>query len=269
MKLQFYKFDPTGNTTILVTTPVSRADQPFIAEKLMARENLCAEQVGFLENPTLPGARARLQMAGGEFCGNASMSMAALLALRGGMAYGAEEEIPLEVSGANGLVPCRILRNSETSFTGTVGMPLPEEITEAALPGGKRAPLVRFRGIAHMLIPENSFSPFEAEALIPSLCDTLDAEALGLLTVHSEPLYLKPLVHVRATGSSVWESGCGSGSAALGAYAAYREQRDISLEIAQPGGTIAVHAAYGRGTIHKIEIRGNIRLVAQGEAYIN
>ena len=89
MKLQFVKLDPTGNTTILVSTPVPRADQPRVAELLMADENLCAEQVGFIEAPTLPGACARLQMAGGEFCGNDSMSLGALLALRSGSA---EEE---------------------------------------------------------------------------------------------------------------------------------------------------------------------------------
>ena len=269
MKLRFFKFDPTGNTTILITSPVPRADQPRIAELLMAHENLCAEQVGFLEEPSLPGARARLQMAGGEFCGNASMSMAALLAIRGDMTRGTEEVFPLEVSGADGIVPCRILRRSDTTFTGTVGMPLPTSITEVALPDGRRAPLVRFRGIAHMLIPEDALTPSEAERLIPSLCDELNMEALGLLAVHPEPLYLKPLVYVRATRSAVWESGCGSGSAALSAYAAHRSQRDVSLEIEQPGGTIAARAAYDGGAIRKIEIRGNVRLAAQGEAYID
>ena len=269
MKLQFYKFDPTGNTTILVTSPVPRADQPRIAEKMMARENLCAEQVGFLEEPILPDARARLRMAGGEFCGNASMSMAALLAFCGDLPCGAEEAIPLEVSGADGIVRCRILRKDSTNFSGIVEMPLPKSITEAALPNGMRVPLVHLRGIAHMLIPEGTFSPSEAEAIIPSLCEALGVEALGLLAVQKEPLYLKPLVYVRETGCAVWESGCGSGSAALGACAAHRERRKVDLEIAQPGGTIGVRADYDSGAIRKIEIRGGVRLVAHGEVYID
>ena len=267
MKLQFCKLDPTGNTTILVSTPVPRADQPCIADRLMAHENLCAEQVGFIEKPTLPGARARLQMAGGEFCGNASMSMAALLAFRGGIAIGAEAEIPLEVSGAGGIVPCRVSRTGEATFTGAVGVPLPEEITEATLPNGSRAPLVRFRGIAHMLVAEDSLFPAEAEAVIPELCASLDADALGMLLLCPDPLRMRPLVYVRATGSAIWESGCGSGSAALGAYAALHAKRDISLKIAQPGGVIAVRASWENGAVRGIEISGSVRLAAEGTAY--
>ena len=269
MKLRFYKLDPTGNTTILVDTPVPRADQPRVAEALMDRANLCAEQVGFLEEPSLLGARARLQMAGGEFCGNASMSLAALLALRDGAACGAEAELPLEISGADGIVPCRVTRNSEARFAGAVGMPLPERISEAELPDGRRVPLVRFRGIAHALLPDDALTPAQAEGIIPALCKALDVEALGMLFVRPEPLTLRPLVYVRSTDSAVWESGCGSGSAALGAYAALREQRDVRLAIAQPGGTIKAHAVFADDAVRQIEIRGNVRLVAEGEVYID
>ena len=269
MKLRFVKLDPTGNTTILVSTPVPRAEQPRVAERLMASENLCAEQVGFIEAPTLSGARARLQMAGGEFCGNASMSMGAILARDNGLACGSEAEIVLEVSGANGPVPCRIRRNGEAAFSGAVRMPLPEEITETALPDGRRMPLVRFRGIAHMIVPGDALSPAEAEKIIPILCASLNVDALGILMVWDELSRLRPLVYVRATDSAIWESGCGSGSAALGAYAALRAGREISLDIAQPGGTITARAACSDGAVREIEIRGNVRLVAEGEAYID
>ena len=269
MKLRFAKFDPTGNTTILVRTPVPRAEQPRIAEALMAHSNLCAEQVGFLEEPTLPGARARLRMAGGEFCGNASMSLAAQLALDEGLPCDAETEYPLEVSGAGGIVPCRVTRSGESTFTGAVAMPLPKEITEAELPSGRRVPLIRFQGIAHMLIAEDALFPAEAEAIIPGLCDALDADALGMLLMCPEPLRMRPLVYVRSIDTAVWESGCGSGSAALGAYAALQAQRDVFLKIAQPGGVIGVRAAFENGGVSAIEIQGSVRLAVEGEAFID
>lgn len=268
MKLRFAKFDPTGNTTILVRTPVPHADQPRIAEQLMACGNLCAEQVGFLEKPGLSGARARLRMAGGEFCGNASISLAALMAIDGNLPCGAEAEYPLEVSGAGGIVPCRIKRDGEAMFSGSVGMPLPEEITEAELPSGRRVPLVRFQGIAHMLVAEDTLFPAEAEAVIPGLCDALGMDALGILLVNPDPLRMRPLVYVRATNSAIWESGCGSGSAALGAYAAFQAKRDIFLNISQPGGIIAVRAAWNGNAVSAVEIHGSARLVAEGEAFI-
>ena len=88
MELQFVKMNPTRNMTILVETPVPRAKHGEIAKQLMAEDSVCAEQVGYIEPALHPLAAARLQMMGGEFCGNASMSLAALLAMREGLENG-------------------------------------------------------------------------------------------------------------------------------------------------------------------------------------
>ena len=268
MKLNFVKLDPSGNTTILVTSPVPRGEQANIAAQLMPPDRLCAEQVGFVEATKLPGARARLQMMGGEFCGNASMSLAAMLARETDLAIGTEAEIALEVSGASGLVRCGVLRAGEAEFRGSVSMPLPTEIAEVELPGGPRVPLVHFPGIAHAIVPEAALSPAGAEALVPGLCENLRADALGILLIAPDGRSMCPLVYVRATGSAVWERGCGSGTAALGAWAAIRAGRDVDLEIAQPGGRIGVRARLSNGAVCEIEIRGTVRLVAEGEVYL-
>ena len=76
MKLEYIKTDPTSNITVLVRTPVERAKQPEAAENIMAADRQC-EQVGFVEESE---SGTRLQMMGGEFCGNASMSLAAVMA---------------------------------------------------------------------------------------------------------------------------------------------------------------------------------------------
>ena len=68
MRLDYFLLDPTGNITILVTSPVPVEKQAFAAARLMAREQN-AEQVGFLSNA--PSCDIALRMAGGEFCGNA------------------------------------------------------------------------------------------------------------------------------------------------------------------------------------------------------
>ena len=148
-------------------------------------------------------------------------------------------------------------------------MPLPEGITWAALPGGQRFPLVRFVGIAHMVIDEEALSPAEAETIIAGLCAQLDIEALGLLLTNPERTRLRPLVYVRATDNAVWESGCGSGSAALAACAAFQSKQNVSLQISQSGGVIAAHALYESDAIRKLSISGNVRLVAQGEVFID
>ena len=71
--------DPTGNITILAGLPVGpeqRNDLPGIAASLMEKEP-SAEQVGFL-GPGDGNCDLSLTMAGGEFCGNATMSAAAV-----------------------------------------------------------------------------------------------------------------------------------------------------------------------------------------------
>ena len=75
--MRYSVFDPTGNITALVRDPVAPLQQPVIAAGIM-RKHPEVEQVGFV---SFDGALPALRMAGGEFCGNASMSAAALLCM--------------------------------------------------------------------------------------------------------------------------------------------------------------------------------------------
>ena len=54
---------------------------------------------------------------------------------------------------------------------------------------------------------------------------------------------MKPLVLVREAGTLVWETACGSGSTAVGAWRARRAGRDLETEVRQPGGTLRVRTA--------------------------
>ena len=83
MELKYYLFDPTKNMTILVETPVPAESQPFVASRLLQAEPT-AEQVGFVSAGDGESDIA-LRMAGGEFCGNATMSTAALFCIKNGL----------------------------------------------------------------------------------------------------------------------------------------------------------------------------------------
>ena len=76
MKLRFVKVNPVENMTLFVLDPVPREEQMNVANKLMKYSNIHGEQVGFIERE---GSYIRLQMMGGEFCGNATRSLAALM----------------------------------------------------------------------------------------------------------------------------------------------------------------------------------------------
>lgn len=76
MNISYTKIDPAGNITVIVDSFVPREQQSRVASELMKLDN-SVEQVGFLEKPDDPCCAVRLQMMGGEFCGNASLSAAA------------------------------------------------------------------------------------------------------------------------------------------------------------------------------------------------
>lgn len=265
MTLDFVKLSPTRNMTILVTSPVDRARHVAVAEQLMAPGSVQAEQVGYLEDASIPGARLRLQMMGGEFCGNATMSVGAFLAFQENLPDGASADYPLEVSGANGIVNCRVIRKNN-AFLGTVAMPLPERIAEMTLSGGVRCPVIFLPGIAHAIIPAGQITPEEAEKYVPVWCAETQQEAFGVILRDGNTI--KPLVYVRETDSAVWENGCGSGTAALGAYQADSAKSSVCLEIAQPGGVIRADVEYKNG-VRKIEITGTVKIAAMGQAWVD
>lgn len=268
MKLKFAKLNPTQNMTIIVLDPAPRARQSGIAGALMADTSVGAEQVGFLEAPTLPGTRARLQMMGGEFCGNATMSLAALLAHEDGLADGAEAVYPLEISGADRLLRCRVRRDG-ASWVGAVDMPLPEAVSEMELLPGLRVPLVRFPGIAHALVSGDDLTAAAAESAAARACAALGADAMGVVQMEGDGARIRPYVYVRGTAGGVWERGCGSGTAAVGAWRAARARGDVALRVEQPGGAIAVRAEWSGERVRRIEISGRVKLAALGEAFID
>jgi len=68
MKINYVLFNPCGNITALVDSAVDKNQRIDVANKIMELEPTC-EQVGFVqENADF----VMLEMAGGEFCGNAA-----------------------------------------------------------------------------------------------------------------------------------------------------------------------------------------------------
>ena len=81
MNIRYSIWDPSGNITALVESPIPIERQRTVASELMVRHP-AVEQVGFVSLSPENDADAALRMAGGEFCGNAGMSAAALLQSR-------------------------------------------------------------------------------------------------------------------------------------------------------------------------------------------
>ena len=249
----YYKLSPTGNITALVCAPVEPALRSAIAAEIMERDGEI-EQLGFLEAPE-SGADIALRMAGGEFCGNASLSAAALHLRCNGLSRG---ELKLSVSGVPHLISVSMRALDQGEYEGTVDMPLPLWVRETEL-GGVSRPVLRFPGLAHVII-EEGMSEAEAEANIRPWCRALGAEALGLMLLSGNEL--RPLVYVPGSDTLFWEHSCASGSAAAAAWLALPDGGG-EFEFDQPGGVLRVRVTVENGCLSSIKLSGRVKILGE------
>jgi diaminopimelate epimerase len=249
--------DPAKNITVFVLSPVSGPEERAAAAKaLLADPSLGAEQVGFVIPPAKPSGLWRIEMMGGEFCGNAARSFGLYVARRQGLR--GQVRMDIEISGMKTPVPVRV--DVEAGLA-EAAMPLP--IAREFLPyKGVSLPVYVFEGITQVIAPDikPSESAFYAiKALMDA--DRL-GDALGVMFWDSAAGMMTPAVYVYATESLVFESSCGSGSAALGIWAA-RDLPDGEERMAlnQPGGVIEVRVNKRGGEVAGVSIGGPVRFL--------
>lgn len=269
MNIEYWKVDPTGNITLIVETPVPRESQSRIAAELLRRDN-DAEQVGFLEAPEKAGARLRLQMMGGEFCGNAAISAAAIVVGCLEPDGGSVRELVLEVSGVPDVVPVKVCAEPG-GYCGTVSMPLPESVCGFDFSCGDDSyalPLVRFPGICHSIV-SGGLSRETAQRCISDWCRQLGAEALGLMFYDEASGSLEPLVYVASTDTAVWESSCASGTAAVAAYLACTRGADARISLSEPCGVLSAEAVLRGGKVCSLKLTGKAAILGKLTAEID
>jgi diaminopimelate epimerase len=264
MDLEILRADPAGNITIFVLnmencTPEQRM---AAAKALLADPALKAEQIGFVVSQAGGGGLRRLEMMGGEFCGNAARSFGLLTAREQGLK--GKHTVQIAISGAAKPVPVNVDTEEETAEAIIRG-PMAEEVLDYK---GRHLPVYVFDGITHIIADD--LEPPSADMVFSLMkcyeeqsCLTVagPGAAFGVMFYDTEKGFMKPAVYVRDTDSLVFESSCGSGSAAFGAWAA----RDLSdgerhFELQQPGGLIEVRVAKQGGRIGQISIGGKVSL---------
>ena len=260
MRLRVVMADPAGNRTAIVRTPVPVQARADIAAWILKNEDLRAEQVGF-ETAPLNGGEGRLEMMGGEFCGNAARSYGFLLwsakalaaaeqrgeelsgsDLSGGAAAkSAQGDLSIEISGTDDLLNVHCEAEAFSAVAGRtvcrgssfsqMPMPLSLEYTEEG------SPLVISEGIAHVILEDTEADDKIVNDMIARYGARFPAFGLQFLTGEQ----LIPVVSVPAAGSLVYESSCGSGSLAAAWYQAVRSDlQSHDCLFREPGGTIEV-----------------------------
>ena len=260
-KWNVVRADPAGNITLFVLDEVAPAERGPLAAKLMALPELAAEQVGYA-CPAPEGTDGHMEMAGGEFCGNASRAYGMLMAKK--MGVRGKARLTLEVSGSDRLVGVEL---DTEAGTASADMPLPRSAAAREL-GGVGGVLVDLGGIVHFVVRR------EPDGTLMDALDALmrdsrakgefsEAEAYGVIFLHDGRM--TPLVKVPAAGSLVWEGSCGSGSlAAAVAESLERVQSEDSGSFAQdfvqPSGTVRAEIGWRRHVITQARIGGAVTL---------
>lgn len=279
--VKYMDFLPGGNKTALVMGGKYDAETKRIINDAIMAADPEIEQVGFVKasDPEdfpqdLPAAPS-LEMAGGEFCGNATRS-AAYYYLQG-----RPGALTMTVSGGN-QVRCGVYENGDAWCE----IPLLNGNTEAAsadtpqtvavAPGIYK---VRLSGITHLVLEPETAAPFlescaaDPEKLKAKGLDLIEKNGLlneeaagaifldrtknGLFSIH-------PIVRVRDIDSLFYETACGSGTVAAAMVLAQQKETAITAGIQQPSGMfiraeITVTENYnGEKTVSRAVISGPV-----------
>jgi diaminopimelate epimerase len=250
MKIEVVIADPAGNRTAIVRSGLPRADRAAAAAKLMEDKSLGIEQVGFETRPLYGGSAGRIEMAGGEFCGNAARSYGYLLCSERGT-----DHCKIEISGTREQL--EVICDPERS-TSAAQMPMPEKLEMVGDDPSQMYPLVVFRGIAHMLCrhvaPDEAFadrmirkfgerySAFGIQFLEEEEAEAVQTDGTG------KTAKITPVVYVAGADTCFWEKACASGALAMAWFETQNKKDGFhAYTYAQPGGGLTVKIAKRQG----------------------
>jgi len=253
MTLNILRADPAGNITIFVLDEVQPSERAGIASKIMALDELKAEQVGFLTAPRSGDCAVRLEMMGGEFCGNASRALGLYLAQKSG----SSGSFRVEVSGCE--YPVEVTADLENG-TASAAMPLPKNV-ESFILSGIDCTRVDLDGISHLVTECDHPDRRMIMASDELFAHDDSIAAYGTMFFDKYSMSMIPFVRVKATGSLVREGSCGSGTVAAAAslYLASVDGKR-SFSIAQPSGTITAELEKRGGKYSAVTIGGAVML---------
>lgn len=253
---------PSGNTTAVVFEPVApedakRKNAAVIDAWAKTGSAEGVEQCCAVVAPK-GDAVCRVEMFGGEFCGNATRAVLHLLS------GGNDGKGTVEVSGAG-----KPLAYSITDGIVELEMPVADEgsvVTE--VPDGF---LVRLEGIAHVVsfAPEASTPRELLTSLIQENRYGLAKEpAVGVTFFDAMSGSASFCVWVREVDTMFDETACGSGTASIAAATAFMKKEPQTIEVLQPSGRlIRASATYDRtiDNVSRITISGAVETLYDGE----
>lgn len=227
-ELFFIKASPCQNTTLFLdarSEKISPNEFAEIAKRAIDDEHIFSEQVGFIL-PAKKNSCLRLEMAGQEFCGNASMALASFCVCKN--LAKENENFLIECSGMNPPILCNVAIDREKNFfMPTIQLDFtqqaPKIFQQNFFLDGENfcGGIVSSLGIVHFCCEKkfiDDISEKTFEKLMQALQKIIDSPAYGIVFFernfeNSENfLKIRPYVFVKDVGTKVFENACASGS---------------------------------------------------------
>lgn len=243
-RILYQRVNPAGNITAFIHTSVPKDRWVAVGRALMAQVDPSIEQVAFLSMYDT-GSPVRMDMMGGEFCGNATRSFALLKAL--------QKEIrgkSVEVVSVSGAAKPLSVEVDTIQNTASVTLPDPKAIALLSF-AEKDYPVVQMEGINHLLLQNVAEDRNLVPILINVLLQRYPAPALGVLFLNEKEPSLVPYVYVTEAQTLYREGSCGSGSFAVAYLYAKKWHLDQdTILLHQPAGIIELSATREGEHVH-------------------
>ncbi len=229
LKMNYTILRPAGNDQLLIEGIVKKENRRAINDAMIQRfPNV--EQVSFYEFDKKNNT-ARLELAGGEFCGNATRSLAYLLL------NGKPGKLSLQVSGTKHLLTAGV-NKSDTAFA---QMPIfAKNQTVKKLRNNLFK--VELEGITQLIdtssVEKKSKVELKnyAKKLLREENLLFSVPAAGVMFVKQTPteILLQPVVWVRDIETILYESACASGTAAVALWYSKNKSATTTINVKQP-----------------------------------
>ena len=239
---------PTGNDTAIVESAVVRSMQKEVSLAIQ-RKFPNVEQVAFSEGDYL-------QMAGGEFCGNAARAFGYL------KSNGEDASVKFKMSGTTDVINV-VIKDHNSKLVLPINLSYADMVSVV----NDGVWLAKVPGITHLVITENSelFNRQATDDYVLELMDKFNLRselAAGVMFWDTKKSALFPHVFVRDTGTLYAETACGSGTIAC----ALTAKNNGVMTITQPSGmALSVSVLIRDDIVLSAAIDGPVQMVERFE----
>lgn len=232
-KFEYKILNPGGNKTALILGGKYTKYQKKIINKMLLDKYLEVEQVGFLSNRV-----NRLEMAGGEFCMNATRCAVYEYAKKN------RDKIEISVSGTNKKIIGKVLSDNKVEVKLNIGKNIDDliEVKNDFI-------FIKIDGILIVVLNEEKSKKYirklreneeiaknEIKQLMIKEID-VNEKAIGMMLLESvsNKVKINPVVWVKDIDTVFYETACGSGSLGIAIYN-YFKNKERKMELIQPSG---------------------------------